>query len=90
MVTAVARPLPNAALTSVLALLIRGSAVTSMLCELLLLALVFAGHMWNDDFIMIRFVASASSTIRGGDDCIVILLLAPGSGASGCFPHFLW
>ena len=84
--SAVAGVLLPAVLTSALALpsssmLIRGSAVMSMLSLPLLLALVFAAHVWNDDFTTIRFLASGSGTVRAGCDLIVILLSASRSDA---------
>ena len=55
----------------------------SMLYLPLPLAFVNTGHAWNDDFIVIRFLASVSGTIGAGHDFIVVLLLASGSGAKG-------
>ena len=62
---------------------IRGSAVMSMPCLPLLLAFVFAGRVWNADFIVIRFLAYGSSAPGAGDDFIRMLLSASKPGASG-------
>ena len=59
---------------------IRVSAAVSVLLLPLLLACVFTVHASDDDFIVIRFLASGSDTTGMAEDFMASLLLASGSG----------